>query len=61
MGEFDKKNYDIKFQKENYDRIQILVKKGVKDIIKEKANSENLSVNKYIIGLIEKDIKIKIN
>lgn len=61
MGEFDKKNYDIKFQKENYDRIQILVKKGVKDIIKEKANSENLSVNKYIIGLIEKDINIKIN
>ena len=61
MGEFDKKNYDIKFQKENYDRIQILVKKGVKDIIKEKANSENLSVNKYIICLIEKDINIKIN
>lgn len=61
MGEFDKKNYDIKFQKENYDRIQILVKRGVKDIIKEKANSENLSVNKYIIGLIEKDINIKIN
>lgn len=39
-----------------YDRVTILVKKGEKDVIKERAAALGLSVNAYIVGLIAEDL-----
>lgn len=38
-----------------YDRINLTVPKGNKDIIKARAESKGMSVNAYINDLIEKD------
>ena len=41
-----------KWQEKNYEFIKISLKKGLKDIIKERASNENKSVNKYCIDKI---------
>lgn len=46
----------LKYNLENYDRIEITVPKGQKEMIKEHA--EPGSVNSYIKGLIYKDMGI---
>lgn len=54
---FDKKKYDQKFAKENYDRIPLNVKKGEKAIIAEHAKKKGFSsITDYIKNLIYKDI-----
>lgn len=58
MEKFNANDYKNKFSKENYDRITILVPKGQKDVIKEKASELNVSVNEYINSLIRKDMNI---
>ena len=40
-----------------YDRIQVVVKKGDKDRIKEQADRNGQSVNSYITSLISEDMK----
>ena len=45
-----------KWNKENYDRIQLVVDKGMRDAIKDRAASLGLSVNAYIKGLITADL-----
>ena len=39
------------------EEIKIRVPKGKKDNIKDQAESQGMSVNAYIIGLIEKDME----
>lgn len=40
----------------HYDRITLITDKGNKDKIKSKADSKGLSLNSYILSLIEKDM-----
>lgn len=40
-----------------YDRINIAVKKGKKETIKNRAEQQNKSINTYINDLIEKDLE----
>lgn len=42
-----------KYMKENYDRINLTVPKGQKDIIKADASKYGLSVNQFIIQAID--------
>ncbi|MCD7825696.1 MAG: hypothetical protein LUH14_07045 [Clostridiaceae bacterium] len=49
--------YQNCYIKENYDRINLIVPKGRKKEIKEKAAAEGKSVNRYINGLIDTDMQ----
>lgn len=42
-----------RYNKKNYDEIKIRVKKGKKEKIKECADKLNLSMNEYIVSLID--------
>ena len=46
-----------KYNKTNYERIEIVVKKGEKAKIKAHAESKGQSTNAYICSLIERDMK----
>ena len=48
-----KYEYDRKYHKENYDRLNIVIKKGKKDIYKKQAESEGLSLNKWITQILD--------
>ena len=51
--------YKNKFISENYDRIFLTVPKGTKALIEEKAKAEGMSVNSFIISLINKEVEIR--
>ena len=46
-----------KYNAKAYDRLNIMVKKGQKEKIQERANFLGLSLNGYITQLIEKDMQ----
>lgn len=46
-----------KYVKQNYDRVNVTMPKGKKDEYKLYAQSKGMSLNAYIISLIEADIK----
>lgn len=46
-----------KYHKKAYDRINLIVKKGEKEIIKKRAEQLGKSVNQYISDLINEDIR----
>lgn len=46
-----------KYNKNNYERIEIVVKKGEKAKIKDYAENKGKSTNAYITGLIYKDME----
>lgn len=46
-----------KYQKENYDRINILAPLGYKEKVKKVAEESNMSVSAYIIEAVEEKIK----
>ena len=52
-----KEDYRNRWQKENQERIIVMVGKGRKDKIKAHAQSKGMSLNAYIVGLIEKDME----
>ena len=52
-----KTEYKNQWQKENCDRILLILKKGQKEIIKNVAQSKNKSLNGFIVELIEEAIK----
>lgn len=54
---FNKTAYDNEFIKKNYDRINLTVPKGHKELIKAHAEKKGKSVNSYINDLIEKDMQ----
>lgn len=50
------KRATAKYNAKAYDRIEVKVKKGQKEIIQKKAESQNKSLNSYIVDLIEQDL-----
>lgn len=48
--------YHNNYRDKNYDRIELIVPKGRKDLIKEHAKELGVSVADYINKLIEKDM-----
>lgn len=46
-----------RYNKKAYDNILLVLKKGQKEIVKEHAEKQGMSVNKYINQLIERDMK----
>lgn len=46
-----------KYNENNYDRLYITIGKGKKEIIKEKAQSMGMSVNEYVVKLIEESLE----
>lgn len=50
--------YKNRYNMENYDRIALIVPKGLKQVIKAHANAKGeTSINAYINALIQADIK----
>ena len=50
------KRATAKYNAKAYDRIEVKVKKGQKEIIQKKAESQSKSLNSYIVDLIEQDL-----
>ena len=46
-----------KYRTKSYDQINITAKKGMKEIYKVQAEKRGMSLNAYIISLIEKDME----
>lgn len=46
-----------KYNEKTYDRVNLILKKGQKDVIKQRAESKGMSLNGYINALIEADMK----
>ena len=46
-----------RYNKKTYEDIRLRVKKGEKEIIQNRANELNKSINGYITDLIEEDLK----
>lgn len=53
---FNQLKYQNQYIKDNYERIYLTVKKGKKDIIKNKAEEAGESLNEYINKAIEQRI-----
>ncbi len=51
------KRATLKYKAKNYDQMNLQLKKGAKDIYKAQAAKRGLSLNAYIIQLIEKDME----
>lgn len=51
---FDANKYKNQYEKDNYDRILILVPKGKKADIKERAEKLGISVSELIVRALEK-------
>ena len=51
--DFNKIDYQNKYNSEKYDRLNIMVQKGKREILKNRAKSMNMSLNKYILTAIE--------
>lgn len=51
------KRATIKYKAKTYDRVELQIKKGMKDIYKAQAEKRGLSLNAYIVSLIEKDME----
>lgn len=46
-----------KYNENNYDRLYITIAKGKKEKIKERADMYGMSLNEYVVKLIEKDLE----
>lgn len=46
-----------KYRSKAYDQINITAKKGMKEVYKSHAEKRGMSLNAYIINLIEKDME----
>lgn len=55
---FNQIAYQNAYIREKYDRISLTVPKGRRDEIKQRAASAGKSVNEYINGLIDQDLKL---
>ena len=49
------KNATKKYLAKTYDRLELQLKKGKKDEYRKQAKEHNMSLNAYIIALLEKD------
>lgn len=55
MEKFDQRAYTDAYNEQNYDRLTVRLPAGDKPKLKAKAESKGMSVNAYILSLIEKD------
>ena len=60
-GHFKQSQYITDFVKENYDRMELRLPKGSKEIIKALAKENHLSVNALITQSIEQTYKIDLS
>ena len=51
------KEATARYNKKSYDRINIIVKKGQRQIIKDYAASQGKSLNRFICDLVEVEMK----
>lgn len=51
------KRATLKYKAKTYDQMNLQLKKGAKDVYKAQAAKRGMSLNAYIINLIEKDMK----
>lgn len=54
---FNHAEYTKKFVKEHYETITIRLEKGKRELVKQQAESLGMSVNAYILSLINKDLE----
>lgn len=59
--EFNQTEYVNEFIRKKYDRINLLIPAGNKEIIKSKAAQKGKSVNQYINELIDTDLNTNID
>lgn len=50
------KEATARYNKKTYDRINIIVKKGQRDIIKAYASAQGKSLNRFIMDLVEAEM-----
>ena len=55
--EFDQVKYQNEFKKKTYDRMELLVPKGQKAVIKEKAAAAGQSVNEYVYSAVKEKME----
>lgn len=51
--EFDQIKYQNEYKKKNYDRMELLVPKGEKAVIREKAAAAGQSVNEFVYKAVK--------
>ena len=56
MAEFNQIQYQNQYNKEKYDRVNLTMPKGKKDLLKTAAAERNMSVNEFINALIDKEL-----
>lgn len=52
------KEATARYNKKAYDRIDLIVKKGQREIIKEYAASQGKSLNRFILDAVEKEMHL---
>lgn len=52
---FDANEYNARYKREKYEQVQLRVPKGYREKIAEQADARSMSMNKYLMWLIEKD------
>lgn len=57
---FNMNDYQKEYQKEKYDRIELKIKKGSKEELKEYVKSKDMKVNEYIKELITNESGIEV-
>lgn len=55
--EFNQTKYQNEFKKKTYDRMELLVPKGQKAVIKEKATEAGQSVNEYVYSAVKEKME----
>lgn len=54
--EFNQIAYQNDYKREKYDRMELLLPKGRKEILKKKAKAAGVSMSEYINSLLEKEL-----
>ncbi len=54
--EFNQIAYQNDYKREKYDRMELLLPKGRKEILKKKAKVAGVSMSEYINSLLEKEL-----
>ncbi len=55
--EFDQVKYQNEYKKKTYDRMELLVPKGEKAVIKEKAAAVGQSVNEFVYSAVKEKME----
>lgn len=55
--EFNQIAYQNDYKREKYDRMELLLPKGRKEILKKKAKAAGVSMSEYINSLLEKELE----